>query len=119
MILNHALRLNFNCRFDRSTVRDGAHNPTRDLAAVRPCNENQRVSSTASFRRTRRPVLFCRWRTAPGGVLECVWYTATPSASAGEEPQICRLDERMELRLTRSYRRGRKTTLRCQSNRAP
>jgi len=96
MILNHALRLNFNSRFGRSTVRDGARNPARELAAVRPCNDNQRASSTASFGRTRRPILSCRWRTAPGGALECVWYTATPSASAGEEPQICRLDELLQ-----------------------
>jgi hypothetical protein len=93
MILNHALRLNFNPRFGRSTVGDGARNPVQDLTAIRPCNDNRRALSTASFRRTRRPVLFCRWRAAPGGVLECVWYTDTQSANAGEEPVICRLDE--------------------------
>jgi hypothetical protein len=93
MILNHAPRLNFNRRFGRSAVRDRAHNPARDLAAARPCNDNQHALSTASFRRRRRPALFCRWRTAPGGALECVWYTDVEPASAGEEPLICRLDE--------------------------
>jgi hypothetical protein len=90
MILNHALRLNFNPRFGRNTVGDGARNPAQDLYAVRPCNDNQRALSTASVRRTRRPVLFCRWRTAPGGALECVWYTGVEPAGAAEEPLICR-----------------------------
>jgi hypothetical protein len=96
MILNHAPRLNFNRRFARSTVRDGARNPTRDLAAARPSNDNRPALSTTSSRRTRRPVLLCRWRTAPGGALECVWHTDTQSVSAGEEPQICRLDELLQ-----------------------
>jgi hypothetical protein len=95
MIVNHAPRLNFNGPFDGTRNR-GPRNPARDLTAVRPCNDNQRALSTASFRRTRRPVLFCRWRMAPGGALECVWYTDTQSASAGEEPDICRLDETLQ-----------------------
>ena len=93
MIVNLALRLNFNRRFDRSGVRHRARDLARDLTAVRPCNDNQRALSTASFRRIRRPVLFCRWRTAPGGALECVWLRDTRAAKAGEEPGICRLDE--------------------------
>jgi hypothetical protein len=96
MILNHAPRLNFNHWFDRIVVRDRGRNPVQDLAAVRPCNDDQRALSTASFRRTRRPVLFCRWRTAPGGALECVWYTDVEAAGAGEEPVICRLDESLQ-----------------------
>lgn len=93
MIVNHAQRLNFNCRFERSGVRDRVDNPARDLTAVRPCNDNQRALSTTSFRRTRRPALFCRWRTAPGGTLECVWHTDIEASSAGEEPEICQLHE--------------------------
>jgi hypothetical protein len=93
MIINHAPRPNTKSWNDRSTIQDRARNTARDLTSVRPCNDNQRALSTASFRRTRRPLLFCRWRTAPGGALECVWHMDIEAASAGEEPQICRLDE--------------------------
>jgi hypothetical protein len=113
MILNHALRLNFNPRFGRSTVGDGTRNPAQELSAVPPCNDNQRALFTASFRRTRRPVLFCRWRTAPGGALECVWYTDLEQASAGEEPLICRLGESLRRPLTNDVARK----LHCTGNR--
>ena len=92
MFVNRATLRNFNHRLGRSMVWDLRASAPRDLAAVRPCNDNQRAS-TASFRRTRRPVLFCRWRTAPGGALECVWHTDTEAASAGEQPGLCQLDE--------------------------
>jgi hypothetical protein len=90
MFVNRATLRNFNHQLGRSMVWDLRAGAPRDPAAVRPCNDNQRAS-TASFRRTRRPVLFCRWRTAPGGALECVW--DIEAASAGEEPGLCQLDE--------------------------
>jgi hypothetical protein len=93
MILNHAPRLNFNRLFDRTVLRDRGADSAQHLTTFRPCNDNQRSLSTASFRRTRRPVLFCRWRKAPGGALECVWCKDVEAAGASEEPVICRLDE--------------------------
>jgi hypothetical protein len=102
MILNHAPRLNFNRWLDRTVVRDRGPNSAQELAAFRACNDNQRPLSTASLRRTRRPVLFCRWRNAPGGALECVWHTDVEAAGAGEEPIICHLDESPRRSVTRS-----------------
>ena len=93
MFINRAILRNFNHRLGRSVVRDLRASAPRDLATVRPCNDNQGALSTALFRRTRRPTLSCRWRLAPGGTLECVWHTDTEAASAGEEPGLCRLDE--------------------------
>jgi hypothetical protein len=93
MFINRATLRNFNHRLGRSVVRDLRASAPRDLATVRPCNDNQGALSTALFRRTRRPTLSCRWRLAPGGTLECVWHTDTEAASAGEEPGLCRLDE--------------------------
>jgi hypothetical protein len=93
MFVNRTTLRNFNHPLGRNMARHLRSSLARDLAAVRPCNDNQRALSTASFRRTRRPVLFCRWRTAPGGALECVWHRDVEAASAGEEPEICRLNE--------------------------
>jgi hypothetical protein len=93
MFVNRATLRNFNHQLGRIMVRDLRASPARDLATVPPCNDNQRGLSTASFRRARRPMLFCRWRTAPGGALECVWHTDPEAASADEEPGLCRLDE--------------------------
>lgn len=93
MIINHAPRPNTKSWVDRRTIQDRARNTARDLTSVEPCNDNQLALSTVSFRRTRRPVLFCRWRMVAGGALECVWRTDIEAASAGEEPQICRWDE--------------------------
>lgn len=92
MFVNRATLRIFNHRLGRSVVRDLHASAPRDLAAVRPCNDNQRALSTALFRRFRRPVLFCRWRTAPGGALECVWHTDIEAGSGGEESGLCRLD---------------------------
>jgi hypothetical protein len=92
MFVNRATLRNFNHRLGGSMVRHLRAGAPRDLAAVRPCNDNQRASAALS-RRTRRPVLFCRWRMAPGGALECVWHTDIEAASAGEEPGLCQLDE--------------------------
>jgi hypothetical protein len=93
MFVNRTTLPNFNHPLGRNMARHLRSSLARDLAAVRPRNDNQSALSTASFRRTRRPVLFCRWRTAPGGALECVWHRDIEAASAGEEPEICRLDE--------------------------
>jgi hypothetical protein len=92
MFVNRATLRIFNHRLGGSVVRGLRTGAPGDLAALRPCNDNQRAS-TALFRRTRRPALFCRWRTAPGGALECVWHTDIEAASAGEAPGLCQLDE--------------------------
>jgi hypothetical protein len=74
MFVNRATLRIFNHRLGRSVVRDLRGSAPRDLATVRPCNDNQRALSTALFRRTRRPTLSCRWRLAPStGRLECFW----------------------------------------------
>jgi len=94
MFVNRATLRSFNHSLNQSAVRVLGRNPaqdlTRGLAAVRPCNDNQRLLSTASRRRVRRPKLSCRWRTVPAGGLECVWQTDRQAASAGEEPGISR-----------------------------
>lgn len=93
MFANRATLQNFSRGLGRSAARNLAGNLVRDLAAVRPCNDNQRALSTASFRRTRRPMLFCRWRKTAAGALECVWRTEPQAASAGEEPGISHLGQ--------------------------
>ena len=53
------------------------------------CNDNQpdrRISAPSR----RRPVLFCRWRKAASGALECGWHTEATAASDVEEPDIGR-----------------------------
>ncbi len=70
--------------FDRAVGR-------RSAPAATPGNDNQPVRRfTAPSRPLRRPVLLCRWRTAPTGALECNWHMEAAAASKVEEPGISR-----------------------------
>ena len=63
----------------------------RSAPAASPGNDNQPIRRfTASSRPLRRPVLLCRWRTAPTGALECDWHMEAAAASKVEEPGISR-----------------------------
>ena len=74
MFVNRTTLRNFNHRLGSSMVRDLRASAPRDLATVRPCNDNHRALATASFLRTRRPTLSCHWRLAPStGRPECFW----------------------------------------------
>jgi hypothetical protein len=72
----------------RARLQNFNHGFGREHAAVRPCNDNQPVRTSAVSRRIGRPVLFCRWRKTPTGSLECRWLTEPVAASSVEEPGI-------------------------------
>jgi hypothetical protein len=62
-------------------------------AAAVPSNDNRLIRAFGSHaKRMPRPVLVCRWRTAPpAGALECVWHIESGNPSNAEEPGISRL----------------------------
>ena len=77
--------------------RRGSAAPVRATAfrASRDARDNNRPGRglAAATGRASRDRLACRWRLAPAtGMLECVWYTDTSGAAAGEEPALrCKL----------------------------
>ena len=89
MFVNRATLRNFNRRL--SVARDLGTKPVRDLAAVRPCNDNQRGFSTTSYPRIHRPALVCRWQKTVAGALECIWHIDADGESAAEDGGISRL----------------------------
>lgn len=63
-----------------------AYNRWHAHGTAAPCNDNRPARRFAAPpQRKPRPVLFCRWRRAPSGALECVWQI---EAAAAEEPEI-------------------------------
>jgi hypothetical protein len=58
-------------------------------------NDNRIDAGGAAARRTRRPVLACRWRPIIGGGLECRWVIAFADGTAIEEPDGRRLIRRI------------------------
>ncbi|HXW39719.1 MAG TPA: hypothetical protein VEK75_00845 [Xanthobacteraceae bacterium] len=65
------------------------YNRWHGRGSAAPCNDNRLpLRFAAAPPRKPRPVLFCRWRRAPSGALECSWHI---EAAAAEEPELSRL----------------------------
>jgi hypothetical protein len=62
------------------------------VAALAYSNDNKKAVRTSVARPQRgRPVLFCRWRPATGGGLECHWDVEPANGAASAEPDPRRM----------------------------